>query len=153
MGFTGLPPYYDSNLNNMYRKILQEPLRWRPPLGDKATGKPVAEYTPAVDMLARLLERNQERRLGSGPTDAEEIKSHSWFKDIDFGALLRREVEAQFKPDTSGGEADASNFDSCFTTEVAQDSFVEASCLGAKDQANFNGFTFVQPSGLLDKNV
>jgi serine/threonine protein kinase len=63
---TGLPPFYDENTNEMYRKILSEPLHF-----------PGPEIVPpaARDLLTRLLDRNPELRLGA--KGAAEIKATS----------------------------------------------------------------------------
>jgi hypothetical protein len=60
---TGLPPFYDENTNEMYRKILAEPLHF-----------PGPDVVPpaARDLLTRLLDRDATRRLGSN--GASEIK-------------------------------------------------------------------------------
>jgi hypothetical protein len=44
--------------------------------------------------LQSLLVRDPAARLGSGPTDVEEVKSHKFFSNINFEALERREVSA-----------------------------------------------------------
>jgi serum/glucocorticoid-regulated kinase 2 len=60
---TGLPPFYDENTNEMYRKILSEPLHF-----------PGPEIVPpaARDLLSKLLDRDATRRLGTN--GAAEIK-------------------------------------------------------------------------------
>jgi len=84
---TGLPPYYDENTNEMYRKILSEPLHF-----------PSSEIVPppAKDLLARLLDRRPDHRLGAkGPS---EIKAHPFFQAIDWRKLLQRRYDPTFKP-------------------------------------------------------
>jgi len=84
---TGLPPYYDENTNEMYRKILSEPLHF-----------PGPEIVPpaAKDLLTQLLDRRPERRLGA--KGASEIKAHTFFHSIDWRKLLNRKYEPTFKP-------------------------------------------------------
>jgi len=84
---TGLPPFYDENTNEMYRKILQDPLQF-----------PGPEIVPAAakDLLQRLLDRNPDRRLGAN--GAAEIKAHHFFANIDWRKLLQRKYEPSFKP-------------------------------------------------------
>lgn len=89
---TGLPPYYDENTNEMYRKILSEPLHF-----------PGPEIVPPIakDLLAQLLDRNPERRLGAkGPS---EIKAHPFFNSIDWRKLLQRKYDPTFKPNVVCG--------------------------------------------------
>lgn len=84
---TGLPPFYDENTNEMYRKILQEPLTF-----------PSQDIVPAAarDLLTRLLDRDPQRRLGAN--GAAEIKAHHFFSNIDWRKLLQRKYEPSFKP-------------------------------------------------------
>lgn len=84
---TGLPPFYDENTNEMYRKILTEPLHF-----------PGPELVPpaAKDLLIRLLDRNPNRRLGAN--GSAEIKAHQFFHSIDWKKLLQRRYEPTFKP-------------------------------------------------------
>jgi serine/threonine protein kinase len=84
---TGLPPFYDENTNEMYRKILQDPLTF--PSQDIVPGA-------ARDLLTRLLERDPQRRLGAN--GAAEIKAHHFFSNIDWRKLLQRKYEPSFKP-------------------------------------------------------
>ena len=84
---TGLPPYYDENTNEMYRKILSEPLHF-----------PGPEIVPpaAKDLLTQLLDRRPEHRLGA--KGASEIKAHPFFNSIDWRKLLQRKYDPTFKP-------------------------------------------------------
>jgi len=93
---TGLPPFYDENTNEMYRKILQDPLHF-----------PGPEIVPAAakDLLTRLLDRNPERRLGAN--GAAEIKAHHFFTNIDWRKLLQRKYEPSFKPNVVSRRASA----------------------------------------------
>ena len=84
---TGLPPYYDENTNEMYRKILSEPLHFP---------GPEIVPLPAKDLLIQLLDRRPEHRLGAkGPS---EIKAHPFFNAIDWRKLLQRRYDPSFKP-------------------------------------------------------
>jgi hypothetical protein len=40
---TGLPPYYDTNVQRMYHKILHEPLRF--PKGERYASKCMSKYS------------------------------------------------------------------------------------------------------------
>jgi serine/threonine protein kinase len=82
---TGLPPFYDENTNEMYRKILSEPLHF-------------SDVVPpaAKDLLTKLLNRNPEERLGAN--GSAEIKAHPFFHAIDWRKLLQRKYEPTFKP-------------------------------------------------------
>ena len=89
---TGLPPYYDENTNEMYRKILSEPLHFP---------GPEIVPLPAKDLLIQLLDRRPDHRLGAkGPS---EIKAHPFFNQIDWRKLLQRRYDPTFKPNVVCG--------------------------------------------------
>ncbi|XP_062873055.1 serine/threonine-protein kinase N2 [Trichomycterus rosablanca] len=73
--------------------------------------------TEAISIMRRLLRRNPERRLGGGEHDAEEVKKHLFFRNIDWNGLLARKVKPPFVP-TLLGARDVSNFDNEFTSEA-----------------------------------
>ncbi|EXJ80770.1 AGC/AKT protein kinase [Capronia epimyces CBS 606.96] len=136
---TGLPPFYDENTNEMYRKILQEPLHF-----------PGPEIVPAAakDLLQKLLDRNPERRLGAG--GAAEIKAHHFFAGIDWRKLLQRKYEPSFKPNVVDAR-DTANFDKEFTSEIPKDSYVEGPALSQTMQQQFAGWSYNRPvAGLGD---
>ncbi|KAJ5502443.1 hypothetical protein N7463_005317 [Penicillium fimorum] len=136
---TGLPPFYDENTNEMYRKILQEPLTF-----------PSSDIVPpaARDLLTRLLDRDPVRRLGAN--GAAEIKSHHFFANIDWRKLLQRKYEPSFRPNVVDAR-DTENFDVEFTREAPQDSFVDGPVLSQTMQQQFEGWSYNRPvAGLGD---
>ncbi|EFX05286.1 serine/threonine-protein kinase [Grosmannia clavigera kw1407] len=136
---TGLPPFYHENTNEMYRKILSEPLYF-----------PGSDIVPpaAKDLLTKLLNRNPAERLGAN--GSAEIKAHRFFDAIDWRKLLQRKYEPAFKPSVTDA-LDTANFDPVFTTEAPQDSFVEGPVLSQTLQNQFQGFSYNRPiAGLGD---
>ncbi|KAK7204957.1 kinase-like domain-containing protein [Myxozyma melibiosi] len=124
---TGLPPFYDENTNEMYRKILQDPLRF-PDDMDK----------DAKSLLTGLLNRDPKQRLGAnGPA---EIKNHKFFVEIDWKKLLGKKYPPPFKPSVASA-TDTSNFDKEFTNEVPTDSVVD-DYLSESVQRQFGGWTY-----------
>ncbi|KAF9107014.1 AGC protein kinase Gad8 [Mortierella sp. GBA35] len=125
---TGLPPFYDENIHEMYRKILQDELRFP------------EEITPdARSLLADLLTRDPNQRLGNNGSSA--IKQHAFFKPISFPHLMAKKIQPPFKPSVSSA-IDTSNFDEEFTSEEPLDSVVESSYLSETVQLQFKGFTY-----------
>ena len=76
---------------------------------------PIHMPRDSVSILQKLLTREPELRLGSGPTDAQEIMSHAFFRNINWEDVYFKRVPAPFLP-TVKGRADTSNFDSEFTS-------------------------------------
>jgi serine/threonine protein kinase len=83
---TGLPPFYDENTNEMYRKILSDPLRFPDGMGSEAR-----------DLLTQLLNRDPAKRLGV--RGAQDIRNHPFFaRHIDFKRLWQKKIQPPFKP-------------------------------------------------------
>ncbi|GAA95001.1 hypothetical protein E5Q_01656 [Mixia osmundae IAM 14324] len=134
---TGLPPFYDENVNEMYKKILQDPLRF-----------PEDMPSDARTLLTGLLTRDPARRLGIN--GSEEIKRHPFFaKHIDWKSLLAKKIQPPFKPSVESA-IDCSNFDTEFTSEPPMDSVVEDSHLSQTAQNLFSGFTYVGNESRMD---
>lgn len=82
---TGLPPYYSKDTNQMYIRILNEELSF-PDFINK--------QHPVVDLLIKLLAKDPRQRLSS----VDEIKMHSWLSDVNWGAIIRKEITPPFVP-------------------------------------------------------
>ncbi|RIA98707.1 kinase-like domain-containing protein [Glomus cerebriforme] len=95
----GYPPFYDDDHMRLYEKILSGRIKY-PSFFD-----PIAK-----DLLKRLLTSDLSKRYGNLKGGSNDIKSHQWFKGIDWDRLIKREVQAPYIPNVSG-EGDASNFD------------------------------------------
>lgn len=76
---------------------------------------PIHMPRDSVSILQKLLTREPELRLGSGPTDAQEIMSHAFFRNVNWEDVYAKRIPAPFTP-TVKGRADTSNFDSEFTS-------------------------------------
>eukprot|EP01033_Poteriospumella_lacustris_P011218 gene11217-7979_t len=53
----------------------------------------------AKDLISKLLDVNPKTRLGSGPNGAKDIKSHPFFKTMDWNRLEQKQIEPPFKPE------------------------------------------------------
>jgi len=69
----GIPPYFDNKKEQMFKNIKQGPLKM-----------PDWLSIEVKDLLTQLLKWDPTKWLGAGKTDAEEIKTHAWFKDINW---------------------------------------------------------------------
>ncbi|CAD8066415.1 unnamed protein product [Paramecium sonneborni] len=77
----GAPPYYDSEKEILKENIKRAPLRIPKSLSQEAK-----------DIIIKLLIRNPKKRLGS-KEDAKEIKSHSWFCDINWQDCFHKKLK------------------------------------------------------------
>lgn len=88
-------------------------------------------------------------RLGSGPTDANELKYTAFFGVYDFNRVVQKGYEPEFKPPVSFNPTDVRNFDTEFTKEKAADSMVDSKMSESMvEKTNFVGFTY-KPDGKL----
>lgn len=102
---------------------------------------PITMPRDAVSILQRLLTRDPAKRLGSGPTDAEEIKAHPFFNSVNFDDVLHKRIPPPYYPTITSAH-DTSNFDTEFTREQPTLTPVHGQ-LSATDQAQFQGFSWV----------
>ena len=119
----------------MYKKIRTAPLMF-------------PNYVNKIlqDLIAKLLQRNPVRRLGTN-NDVNDIKAHEWFKDLDWNKLLKKEIKPVYKPpDTSKAKKDPTkNFDQQFLNEPVVDSYAgDAKC-------PFPNFTYKLSPNMLDQ--
>lgn len=137
---TGLPPFYDENVNTMYQRILTDPLNFPPDMSSEARS-----------VMTGLLQRDPTKRLGAN--GGEEIKRHPFFaKYIDWNRLLAKGYTPPFKPAVES-VLDVANFDPDFTNEEAQDSVVTESALSQTVQDQFHGFTYNPANEHLSESV
>ncbi|VVA96907.1 unnamed protein product [Arabis nemorensis] len=128
---TGKPPFLGGK-GKIQQKIVKDKIKLPQFLSNEAHA-----------LLKGLLQKEPERRLGSGPSGAEEIKEHKWFKGINWKKLEAREVKPSFRPEVSGRQCIA-NFDKCWTDMSVLDS--PASSPNSDPKANpFSNFTYVRP--------
>jgi len=75
----GQPPYYDRNRETLFRNIAGAQLRI-----------PACVSPQAASLIRRLINRDPSQRLGA--TNTSEVRLHPFFADLDFDAVLAREV-------------------------------------------------------------
>ncbi|KAL8924587.1 MAG: hypothetical protein Q9172_002621 [Xanthocarpia lactea] len=101
---------------------------------------PIHMPRDSVSILQKLLMREPELRLGSGPTDAQEIMSHAFFRNINWDDFREKKVPPPFMPQISN-PTDTSNFDSEFTSVTPVLTPVQ-SVLTQAMQEEFRGFSY-----------
>ena len=124
---TGSPPFTAENRKKTIEKILRGKLNLPPYL------------TPdARDLIRRFLKRQVGQRLGSGPTDADAIKVHPFFKHINWADVINRRLKPPFEP-TLMSDDDVSQFDTNFTKQTPVDSPCDSSSLSESVNMVFQG--------------
>lgn len=148
---TGAPPFASNNHAKTEQKIVH--------------GKLTIPYylsADAKDILTRLLRKEPRKRLGGNmPKDLALIKSHRFFRRVDWRALESREAVAPIQPIVTDPEA-AENFDVEFTDAAISPAAYRMGEEIAKDIGSppipsvsfaddtFGGFSYVASQSLLD---
>ncbi|KAM0237717.1 hypothetical protein ACHAPO_004367 [Fusarium lateritium] len=146
----GWSPFYAEDTQQMYKNIAFGKVRFpRDTLSQEGR-----------NFVKGLLNRNPKHRLGA-TDDAEELKRHPFFADVDWTLLTKKLITPPFKPKLKS-ETDVSYFDPEFTTALDQNGslneraaalargYAASTPLSPSVQANFQGFTFVDESALDD---
>lgn len=124
----GRPPFMHSNNSVLQKKIMTEKIKL-PSYLDASTHA----------VIKGLIERNVERRL-----TIKKLKSHAFFKGVDWEKLQNHEVQPPFRPKVTRGMSDVSNFDEKFTSLPAQFSPVVRR-KEASDDDVFANFSYTRP--------
>nr|XP_032524558.1 ribosomal protein S6 kinase alpha-4-like [Danaus plexippus plexippus] len=139
---TGASPFTVEGEKNTQQEITKRIVRCSYPVPN--------DVSPAVqDFIKKLLVKDPRRRLGGGDDDAEELKRHPFFQDLDWEAVSRREVAAPFVPQLSHA-ADTCNFADEFTRMPPTDSPAQAP---KHHDKLFLGYSYVAPSILFSENI
>eukprot|EP00158_Paraphelidium_tribonemae_P004592 Partr_v1_DN26858_c0_g1_i1_m40843 putative CAMP-dependent protein kinase, catalytic subunit len=95
----GYPPFFDDDHVRLYEKILAGRVKFP------------SHFDPAAkDLVKHLLTSDLSKRYGNLKNGSEDIKQHKWFADIDWNAVVRRELKPPHLPPVKHA-GDTSNFD------------------------------------------
>jgi len=131
--FTGLPPFYHEDVQEMYKKkIMNEPLRFPPDMSKDA-----------INLLEQLIERDVDKRA----KDPKKIMKHPFFAPINWDELFNKKIAPQFIPDVSGADS-VENVDPMFVSEQPGISPKDQSDIDKEEQKNFENFTYVSENKL-----
>ncbi|KAK6305500.1 ribosomal protein S6 kinase alpha-4 [Coregonus clupeaformis] len=139
---TGASPFTLEGERNSQSEVSKRILHCEPPF-------PSMIGAVAQDLLRKLLVKDPHKRLGSGPRGADDIKSHAFFKGLSWSDLAEKKVVSPFKPEIRS-ELDTGNFAEEFTG--MNPLYSPASTPPSTDRL-FQGYSFVAPSILFNKNV
>ncbi|KAJ7959508.1 Serine/threonine-protein kinase [Quillaja saponaria] len=136
---TGKPAFIGGNRQKLQQKIIKDKIKL-----------PAFLSSEAHSLLKELLQKESSKRLGSGPGGSEEIKSHKWFKAINWKKLEAREIRPSFLPEVAGKHCVA-NFDEQWTNMPLLDSPAASPKFGDNP---FKGFTYIKSAApFLERNA
>lgn len=87
----GYPPFFDDNPFGIYEKILGGRIQF-----------PSHFDANAKDLIRKLLAADRTRRLGNLKGGATDIKTHKWFKGVDWDLLYQKRIVAPIIPEVQG---------------------------------------------------
>eukprot|EP00027_Filamoeba_sp_ATCC50430_P007484 CAMPEP_0168558218 /NCGR_PEP_ID=MMETSP0413-20121227/9848_1 /TAXON_ID=136452 /ORGANISM="Filamoeba nolandi, Strain NC-AS-23-1" /LENGTH=468 /DNA_ID=CAMNT_0008589315 /DNA_START=80 /DNA_END=1484 /DNA_ORIENTATION=+ len=128
---TGNPPFRHKNDETLQKKILNDKLKL-----------PSYLTADAHSIIKGLLNRDVNKRLGRN--GAKEIKSHAFFKGMNWKKLQNLELEPPFRPEVPKGILDTSNFDEEFLNMPAAESPAPSVLLSGSQEMLFKGFSYVR---------
>ena len=123
---TGLPPFYSKDRDKLFNNIKTGNIKF-----------PVYLSKDAVGILQALFTHDPDKRLGADGT--EKIKKHSFFKNIDWDAILNKKIKPPFIPRISS-DSDTKYIDSEFTNLTPVDSYNQQDYLDG--DTDYKGFSF-----------
>jgi protein kinase A len=124
----GVSPFYYQGMvqTKLFKRIVNA--TYNPPDGMDESAK---------DLVAKLLVCAPASRLGNLSGGWNDVKSHTWFQDMDFKKIAKKEVSAPYIPNIKD-PLDSSNFEDFQGAENGSNKSKEK--LSKEDQALFKDF-------------
>ena len=98
----------------------------------------------AKEICKGFLNKNPQKRLGSGSSEEEDVKGNPFFRRIDWNKVYTRHIQPPFKPNIKDPRL-GENFDTIFTnaepTLTPSDQTIIKNLTGKE----FQGFSYVNP--------
>lgn len=118
----------------LFQLILEKPIRI-----------PRSVSVKAASVLKGFLNKNPKERLGCVPDAGfEDIRVHSFFRQIDWDMLEQKQIAPPYKPELKS-DRDLRRFDELFTNEPVQLTPDDVNIIDKIDQSEFDGFEYVNP--------
>jgi len=84
---TGFPPFYSHDQETLFQRIRQGELSY-----------PSYISMVAKNLIQSLLHHDPDKRLGGGPGDGAQVKSHPFFTGVAWDDVMRRRLTPPFRP-------------------------------------------------------
>uniref|UniRef100_A0A3B3BRE8 Protein kinase C n=1 Tax=Oryzias melastigma TaxID=30732 RepID=A0A3B3BRE8_ORYME len=130
----GQPPFEADNEDDLFESILHDDVLY-----------PVWLSKEAVSILRAFMTKNPSKRLGCVVSQGceEAIKTHAFFREIDWVLLEQRKVKPPFKPRIT--KRDVNNFDQDFTKEDPVLTPTDEAIIRQINQEEFKDFSYCAP--------
>nr|AUC64088.1 protein kinase C [Neogonodactylus oerstedii] len=112
---------------------------------DHNVSYPKALSKEAKDACKGFLTKQPQKRLGCSPKGEEDVRTHPFFRRIDWEKLENREVQPPFKPKITNPRQ-AENFDPVFRNARLEFSPADKKIMEHLDPDAFHGFSFTNSS-------
>ncbi|XP_030611578.1 protein kinase C epsilon type isoform X2 [Archocentrus centrarchus] len=131
----GQPPFEADNEDDLFESILHDDVLY-----------PVWLSKEAVSILRAFMTKNPAKRLGCVVSQGAEeaIKTHPFFREIDWVLLEQRKVKPPFKPRIKT-KRDVNNFDQDFTKEDPVLTPTDEAIIRQINQEEFKDFSYCAP--------
>uniref|UniRef100_A0A3Q4BFC4 Protein kinase C n=1 Tax=Mola mola TaxID=94237 RepID=A0A3Q4BFC4_MOLML len=135
----GQPPFEADNEDDLFESILHDDVLY-----------PVWLSKEAVSILRAFMTKNPAKRLGCVVSQGceEAIKTHAFFREIDWVLLEQRKVKPPFKPRIKT-KRDVNNFDQDFTKEDPVLTPTDEAIIRQINQEEFKDFSYCRGEELL----
>ncbi|KAI0180007.1 Pkinase-domain-containing protein [Hypoxylon sp. FL1284] len=97
----GYTPFWDGGSPmKIYENILRGKVKY-----------PAYVHPDAQNLLELLITPDLTKRLGNLYGGSQDVKKHSWFSEVTWDRLSRKDIDAPYTPPVKAGAGDASQFD------------------------------------------
>ncbi|KAL8858493.1 MAG: hypothetical protein Q9178_004991 [Gyalolechia marmorata] len=97
----GFTPFWDAGSPiKIYENILKGKVKYPPYI-----------HPDAQDLLQRLITPDLTKRLGNLHAGSKDVMNHTWFAEVTWERLARKDIDAPYVPPVQGGVGDSSQFD------------------------------------------